>query len=258
LAYLPEIMRDGITQGEVPIGPIPYAGRPQAANLTTNPKRKDQQLWNDSNSTIDKTRIRLTVDIPESELTSFREVKERYKIRASWLKLVAPYHVRPQWYYAFGGVRPDQIKLVEKWDNGEYVVVCDLKGLIEKIETELDRAVVFRVATSGIAKGAREWHLKPGVQSTWLFDRMALCRAEQSTVAEIARADFIVCYCEETDEEYALWGRDLAERTRQRFARNQPPEKKERVVTHYTVRSIDGMDRLHRLIREVKDHISAN
>ena len=89
LAYLPAIIRDGITRGEVPIGPIAYADRPQAANLTTNRTREDQKLWN--YSVFDKTRIRLTVEIPGSELTSFREVKEQFKIRASWLNRVAPY-----------------------------------------------------------------------------------------------------------------------------------------------------------------------
>lgn len=168
LAFLPEIMRDGITQGEVPIGPVPCADRPQAANLTTNPNPNVLQSWNVC--TFDKTRIRLTVDIPESELTSFREVKERYKIKASWLKLIAPYHVRQQWFYAFGGVRPDQITLFEKLDNGEYVVVDDLQSLIEEIESELERALVFSVVTSGFSKGARRWELKPDVEDTWLFD----------------------------------------------------------------------------------------
>ena len=127
LAHLPEVIRDGITKGEVPTGPIRYANSPQAANLTKNPKREDQH-WT-YGSACDKARIRLTMEIPDSELTSFREVVERYKIRNSWAKRAGPNYARRQWYFAFGGVRPDQIRLVEKWDNGKYTVVDNLPEL---------------------------------------------------------------------------------------------------------------------------------
>lgn len=168
LVWLPEVIRDGITKGEVPTGPTPYADRPQAANLTANPNREDQH-WNSENA-FDKARIRLKVEVPESELTSFRQVKDRYKIKQSWLKLTAPYLVRQQWYFAFGGVRPDQIKLVEKWDNGKYSVVDNLPDLINQVEVERERALTFIVPASGIAKGAIDVRLKPGVETTWLLD----------------------------------------------------------------------------------------
>jgi len=80
----------------------------------------------------------------------------------------------------------------------------------------------------------------------------------KETIAEIARADFITCYCEETGKEYALWGQDLAERTKQRFARNQPPEKERVVVVSFTATSTGGMDSLYRLICEVKESPSLN
>ena len=168
LVNLPEVIREGITKGEIPTAKTPYGDRPQAANLTTNPKREDQDLWNTGR--VDKTRIRLTMDLPDSDLTSFREVKERFKITSTWLKRLAPYHARQHWYFAFGGVRPDHITLVEKWDDGKYSAVENLPELVQQVENERERAMVLRISTSGIGRGALVMELKPGGENSWLLD----------------------------------------------------------------------------------------
>lgn len=165
LVYLPRITQEGITLGEVPIPGIEYKDRPQAANLTTNPNRNEQLPWA-RGIVIDKTRIRLTVDVPDSELTSFREVKEQYKLKSKWVNTLAPLHVRQHWYFAFGGIRPDQIKLVEKWDNNRYASIEDLQKLIHDIEIERDRIMTFTT----LDDGALGCNLNPGIRKSWLLD----------------------------------------------------------------------------------------
>ena len=89
LFHLPEIYRGGITRGEIPINPrIPYASVPMAANLTTNPDRDSQRrVWaGGSRLAIDKTRLRLTVEMPLHELLTYRQLREKYKIKSRFVK----------------------------------------------------------------------------------------------------------------------------------------------------------------------------
>jgi len=46
LFWLPRIMREGITLGEIPIDPaVPYEKTPKAANLTTDGERINQESF---------------------------------------------------------------------------------------------------------------------------------------------------------------------------------------------------------------------
>lgn len=179
LLSLPAILREGITMGEVPISPdLPYNRRPNAANLTTNGDPTAQDVW--TGGLTNKIAVRLTVELPVEELTSFREVKEKYRIRSSWLKLIAPYEHRRHWYFAMNGVRPEQIEKVELLDNGLYRQwpPVEVQGLVACIETEIAEKLEISFVKNGLAAGARAFHLKPGVIDSWLFDGLEV-RAKQ-------------------------------------------------------------------------------
>ena len=163
-------MREGIKNGEIPIDPtIPYKQSSLAANLSTNGNRHDQlRIW----ATGDKTKIRLTVDVPERELINYRQLRERFSIRAKWQKVLAPMQERKHWFYAFGGVTPEKIAGVELWNEGRYAPIAgpDLEKLIAEIEAEKERAIHIEVVKSGRLAGARMVQLHNGFSSSWLLD----------------------------------------------------------------------------------------
>ncbi|HEX4144543.1 MAG TPA: hypothetical protein VHY91_13635 [Pirellulales bacterium] len=132
LLHLPEVYREGITRGEIPIDPrIPYASIPMAANLTTNPDRDTQRrVWaGGSRLAFDKTRLRLTVEMPLHELLTYRQLRERFRIKSRFVKALAPVTERGHWFYAFAGVKPCQIVRYEMWTR--------VGGMYEEIAAEL-------------------------------------------------------------------------------------------------------------------------
>ncbi|GDY07637.1 hypothetical protein LBMAG52_11230 [Planctomycetia bacterium] len=172
LLWLPSIMREGIKNGEIPVDPaIPYQQSKLATNLSTNGNREDQlRIW--AVGCFDKTRIRLTVDVQERELINYRQLRERFSIRAKWAKLLAPIQERKHWFYAFGGVPTEKISGVELWNEGRYAPIAgaDLDKLIAAIEAERNRALHIEVAKSGRFSGYRTVQLHNGISSSWLLD----------------------------------------------------------------------------------------
>lgn len=166
---LPEILRQGIRYGEVPTRPdVAYCERPSAANLTANGEPFDQLFW----AGHLKIMVRLTIEMPETDVTPFREIIKRYQIRASWLKKIAPYHARRNWYFAFDGVLPSQIVQVETLTESGYQPIRDeeLTALVKDIEAEMvEKWEEFRFAT-GQRKGARGFRLKSEFSESWLSE----------------------------------------------------------------------------------------
>jgi len=172
LINFPAIHREGITIGEVPISPtLPYNQMPSAANLTTNGNRADQYVWA-RNQPTDKTALRLTVEMRSTDLTSFREIKEKYQMRSSWLKVIAPYEHRRHWFFAMNGVKPEQIVKIELSENGQYrrLTQREAQELIALIEAEAAEKLEVQLVKNGLQAGAREYRVKPGYSDTWLFD----------------------------------------------------------------------------------------
>jgi hypothetical protein len=166
-------MKEGITKGQVPVGDkVGYAEQPQAANLTSNENRDGQRTWGAFSQAADKTRIRLRVNVPDSQLTNFREVKVKYGISAKWLKALGSYHERKHWFFAFGGVRPDQIEAVEVYEQGAYrpLSSAEVKTLLEMIERERSERFELAVVRTGVLKGATSYQLKPTCSDSWLLD----------------------------------------------------------------------------------------
>jgi len=167
-------MEEGITKGEIPYdGECDYKDIPSAANLTTDGNPANQAVWLCDEA--HKMQVRLTVEIPESELTTFKQMRERFKhvIRERLLKYMAPYEERKKWFYAFDGVRPEQIVSVEYWDyqkNG-YQPVKDLPKFLEACTKETEEFLdVFQVQ-SGMLNGAMGIKLKHDKwqDDSWFF-----------------------------------------------------------------------------------------
>jgi hypothetical protein len=173
MLYLPQIMREGINKGEIPVDvTTAYKDVPHAANLTSNGDRDgNRKIWA-KGVAVDKSRVRLTVEVPKEALTSFRQIKEKYTIPRRVLDRLCPYEERSKWFYVFGGVKPEQSVKVEIWDKGAYHELSrdEVKDLCNKIDEEIQRALEFKTVTTGRLAGAKAAKVKEGVEDTWLYD----------------------------------------------------------------------------------------
>jgi len=95
LMNLPAILREGILRGEVPVTPYTSIAQLNAPNLTANPNPADQRCW--CRGATNKTKIRLTVEIPSDKLTSFRQVQKKYRMKSGWVKALDPSYERRHW-----------------------------------------------------------------------------------------------------------------------------------------------------------------
>ena len=168
---LPDIMREGIRRGEVPVSPqLAYFDRPQAANLTKD-GNPTNQLWCNG-SPMNKVAIRLTVEVPRNDLMSFKEAEERFTIPPAWSASLGSLSQRRKWYFALDGVIPDQIHTVERLVNGQYRRLSEakLQALITAIERERDEKLIRDIVPLGIRRGATAFRWKTGYSKSWLID----------------------------------------------------------------------------------------
>lgn len=114
----------------------------------------------------------VTVDVPDGDLTSFRQVAERFHLTRKWQDAVGAYEDRRCWRFAFGGVAPDRIVRVEVWDGKQFSEVKgdNLALVAAAIEAEAEKKLEFFEVGSGVLKGARALRLKAGVLDSWLLD----------------------------------------------------------------------------------------
>jgi hypothetical protein len=170
LMNLPAILREGILRGEVPVTPYTSIAQLNAPNLTANPNPADQRCW--CRGATNKTKIRLTVEIPNDKLTSFRQVQKKYRMKSGWVKALDPSYERRHWFFAFGGVPVQQITKVEILDNGAYRELApeELCALVAGIEQEREKVFRFCRITSGLHAGHIGFQFKDGHQDSWLLD----------------------------------------------------------------------------------------
>ena len=88
LMHLPAISREGLRIGVVPVYPPRSVAELNAVNLTTNSDPAAQTCW--CRGIVNKTKIRMTVEVPDEKLTSFRQIIQQYKLRSSWVKGLDP------------------------------------------------------------------------------------------------------------------------------------------------------------------------
>ncbi len=159
LFHLPSILKSGLTMGEVPIEASPT---PNAVNLTTN-QNPDAQFWK-RGSAMDKTKVRLTVQIPhdDASLMSSNNFCKQRGVSKQWQRAIDPYGQSKFWYLYFGPIPPTRIEKVEIMENGEYVLKCgtELNDAIASIETESQKFV----------RDGDFVRMRDGFHTSWLLD----------------------------------------------------------------------------------------
>jgi len=166
--HLPNILREGISRGEVPTMPLSKARKyndvPQAVNLTRNQNAHSQNCW--SVGVMDKTAIRLTIDATRLKVVTFKDVRKQYKIPHSYISQLAPAKEHFDWYFVFGIVHPSSIRVIDVKCNDHYRALDAeaVQSLIEQIEVEKRQFDIINI------DGANAFTLKEGVSDSWLID----------------------------------------------------------------------------------------
>ncbi len=170
---LPDILRDGITTGEVPLG---WDKSGNAANLTNNPDLSGQN-WatRQQGIGVNKCRVRLTVVVEESELRKFMDVMILESVPGDFINTIDPKNERRKWYLAYKGIPKDQIVEFDILENGAYESCKrdQLDTLVEEIEEE-KRRIGIKIRTrysSRYKKHIQEFDGLPGWENSWLLDR---------------------------------------------------------------------------------------
>jgi len=113
LFHLPMVQQFGLSRGDVPITP---AGGTNAVWLTTD-EQPSNQGWK-SGSAVDKSKIRITVDIPDSDpnLHKWSDYAKREQMDPKWYDALNQTggggHDR--WYLYEGVIMPAQFVSIEK------------------------------------------------------------------------------------------------------------------------------------------------
>ena len=176
LIWLPEIVdARQIRLGELPVDPeLSYDQVPKGVNLTTNPSPETNiRIWAEVRI-VDKTDVRLTVSVPENELVTFRQFREKFNVREKYLKFLCPYEERSKWFYVYRPISLEEIvKFERKEPNGKYkeLTPAELNSLCIQIKQERDRAIDFKIITDGRLKGAKALRQREGVSPSWLLSK---------------------------------------------------------------------------------------
>ncbi|MAD80301.1 MAG: hypothetical protein CMJ50_05570 [Planctomycetaceae bacterium] len=174
LLCLPRIMSEGIKGGEVPVLDRPYNRRPKAVNLTRNPDPKAQGIWNVGPT--DKSRVRFLVDLPADEIIRFKEACRQHKIRASWIKILAPGGEHFDWFFYDDVIPVERIRRIDvALEHGgplEMIQGHALDSLIEIVEAEVKEKLRF-----GIDRDGGEIIGMASHEDSWLLDGPELRRA---------------------------------------------------------------------------------
>src|SRR5262249_46332243 len=110
LISLPQILREGISKGEVPISPTDLRLAP---NLTTS-HRAESQFWT-CGSVVDKTKARLAVDIPDGDqrLEAWPALIRRCNGPKWYHRRLDPRGQGKFWFVFWGVIPPEWIGAVE-------------------------------------------------------------------------------------------------------------------------------------------------
>lgn len=156
---LPFILDEGLTRGDVPISKNEST---QAVNLTTESRAHHQKhnktsyfLFMGKKHKLDKTEIRITVEIPEIEplLIHWPDFTKKMNMESAWLQhLHRPTNDNGEaWYLLFKSISPDQFAKIEfnVNDNGKWQ---DINTLTEPIKLVTDK---FMFKTSADVEGLK-------------------------------------------------------------------------------------------------------
>lgn len=153
--HLPFILDEGITRGDVPISKQLST---QAVNLTTDGRHSHQKynqtsyfIFMGKKHKLDKTEIRITVDIPDTEplLIHWPEFTNKLNMEQMWLNHLHRNNTGEAWYLLFKSIPPDQFKTIEININGNGKWQ-DINTLAEPIKLVTDK---FMFQTSADVEG---------------------------------------------------------------------------------------------------------
>jgi hypothetical protein len=168
LCALPDVLQDGITRGEVALGPTDYR---QAPSLTTSMQGR-AQTWA-RGSALDKTKVRLAVAVPDGEtrLEWWPEVCRRLNVPRRYQRALDPTGQGKFWFVFWGAIPPDWIRAAEVRgegdDYGPPLAGEVLAELLAKIRAERERAGLDRTETCPVTGAA--W-VTPTDPDSWLLD----------------------------------------------------------------------------------------
>jgi len=115
--YLPGILREGITRGDIAISPTEGFCAP----TLTKSADWQSQVWvklSGPGTALTKTGVRLTVEIPEAErhrLKTWAQVLSDYRIDPAWEKAQdQAVGTEESWQVFFGKIPPSWISKIEK------------------------------------------------------------------------------------------------------------------------------------------------
>jgi hypothetical protein len=162
LVFLPAILRDGLTKGEVPLRPGKALN---AANFTSNPN--PHALHWAVLGPLDKSRVRLEVDVPDDRLEPWRAAMLRLKVNKGYMRDLDTQGQGKFWYFYWGTVLPSRILSVDVREGQDYRPRSgsDLDALIADINTELLH-LEFGRREDGVPLIRR----KDGTRKSWLYD----------------------------------------------------------------------------------------
>lgn len=161
------ILREGVRYGVIPLEDTQNTCCPNAPNVTTNPSPEHQQCWTRGDCT-DKTRIRLTVRLPQRELTPFDSIRRQYRLRRRWVEILAPNGEHKHWFFVFGGIPTENIEQVEcdVYQDGNYGSLNghESQALAKAIAQEKERVGCRRFRSGG------KWLWSIGNVPTFFWD----------------------------------------------------------------------------------------
>lgn len=161
LYHLPNIMREGINQGEVFISPREIL---QAPNLTTNSNPQSLLRAANISGATDKTKVRVAVSIPDGDplLEEWLVMCRRRHVDKVYRKRLDLIGQGKFWYVYWGVIPVDWFTEVGILQSDSYSLYKDeaLVALIRDIETERE----------GIPMRGQKIDPPPGRENSWLLD----------------------------------------------------------------------------------------
>lgn len=141
--HLPFIQDEGLTRGDVPLS---KTSSTQAINLTTEGRAHHQKynrtsyfIFAGKKHKLDKTEIRITIEIPDTEplLIHWPSFTRKIGMEPAWLQhLHRPTNDNGKsWYLLFKSISPDQFIAAEinSNGNGKWVNIADMEEPIKLV-----------------------------------------------------------------------------------------------------------------------------
>jgi hypothetical protein len=162
LFHLPEVLRDGLANGQFPVRPGLVLNAP---GFTSNPSPQAQH-WA-AGSLVDKLKVRLEADVPDDHREPWRPATKRLKVDRNFLRNLDTHGQGKFWYVYWGVVPASRILTVAVRSGPDYRSCSgpELDKLLSDIVAERSRLEFVRGED-----GALLVHTPDGTNKSWLID----------------------------------------------------------------------------------------